>query len=150
MCSSDLRKYLDAKGELPEDSLGAGAPINVRSPEEYSDLGNRISAMTLSLRTDIDDPLARLQAVHAASSRGKEFSDSLGRQTPGDIVEGLYYRVGGLGVRALSAASRLRELPLPLHTIVSNVPGPLTPIYLGGARLDSIFGLGPLVDNVGL
>ena len=58
-----LYKYLEAKGEAPERSLVTGAPVNVRSEEEVGAGGNVVSMMSISLRTDITDPLQRLRTI---------------------------------------------------------------------------------------
>ena len=52
-----LRKYLDSKGELPQESLVTGCPIDVRSPEERAAGGNMVGFMNVALRTDIADRL---------------------------------------------------------------------------------------------
>ena len=62
-----LRKYLESKGELPQQSLVSGCPIDVSSPEERAAGGNMVGFMNVALRTDISDPLERLQAVHKES-----------------------------------------------------------------------------------
>jgi hypothetical protein len=55
------------------------------------------------------------------------------------------------GMRALSFAStRVSEMPVPFHVMVSNVPGPLEPIALHGAPLHSLIGLGPIRHSMGL
>ena len=36
------------------------------------------------------------------------------------------------------------------HTLVSNVPGPLTPMYFCGAQMVDTTGLGPVLDGMGL
>ena len=59
-----LRGYLEGKGELPDDSLTAMAPICVRGEGEKAALGNLVSAMVVPLGTQIADPLERLKYVH--------------------------------------------------------------------------------------
>jgi diacylglycerol O-acyltransferase len=41
-------------------------------------------------------------------------------------------------------------MPVPFHTMVSNVPGPQTSLLLGSAELVVPIGLGPVRDNMGL
>ena len=47
-------------------------------------------------------------------------------------------------------ASRMADSPVPFHTMVSHVPGPHTPMFLGEAELLVPVGLGPVRDNMGL
>jgi hypothetical protein len=54
------------------------------------------------------------------------------------------------GIRTMAWASRLAEMPVPFHTMISNVPGPPTALYLGQAKLVVPIGLGPIRDNMGL
>ncbi len=145
-----MRQYLQAKDELPFDSLGAAAPISVRSEDEMGSGGNQISAMTLSMRTDIENPLERLEAIHEHAMESKAYANAMGAHTLSSIADNISARMGSLGVRAITAATLLQEMPLPAHTVVSNVPGPQQPLYMSGARLHSVIGLGPLLDNMGL
>ena len=48
------------------------------------------------------------------------------------------------------ASGHIDELPVPVNTIVSNVPGVPVEVYLRGNRLIDFIGLGPLAPNVGL
>lgn len=137
-----LRKYFQAHGELPETSLNAGVPINLREQDDTEFLGNEIGVMYVTLGTDIDDPVQRLHAVNASSKASKAQSEAMGRRSLLDFSEG----VGPILFRAItSLGSRV-----PQHTVVSNIPGPQVPLYLAGARLHSLMALGPLVDGTGL
>jgi WS/DGAT/MGAT family acyltransferase len=145
-----MRKYLEAKGELPNDSLVAGAPVNVRSERNSQSSGNQVSLMTISMATDIIDPVERLQAIHHSSEQSKAFSSALGSSVMMDISEILIPQVLGWGFRAATMAAVRTNTPMPFHAIISNVPGPQIPLYLAGARVHLMMGLGPLLDLMGL
>jgi diacylglycerol O-acyltransferase / wax synthase len=69
ICSGAMRRYLEARGELPATSLSAMLPISVRDDEQKGTQGNRVSAMLATLATDEADPAARLRAINK-STRG--------------------------------------------------------------------------------
>ena len=144
-----LRHYLLAKGELPAVSLVAGAPINVRNSDDRAG-GNLISVMTLSIYTDIADPLERLHQVHEECVSSKEYSSAVGARTLTDLTQTIPPRIAALGFRAASEAMLLTGARSPINTIISNVPGPQVPLYLCGARLVCSAGCGPLLDHMGL
>ncbi|MEH6604975.1 MAG: wax ester/triacylglycerol synthase family O-acyltransferase [Pseudomonadales bacterium] len=145
-----LRRYLTAHDELPDTSLTAAAPISVRSDSDSNSKGNQISVMTISLGTDIADPVERLTAVHSGATRSKAYSSAMGASTMTDVAQSMPARMMALGLKAVSAATMLDNLAVPVHTVVSNVPGPQVPIYMSGARVHTLMGLGPLLDGVGL
>ena len=145
-----LRRYLAAKDELPEESMVAGAPINTRDIAGNESTGNSISMMRIPLRTDIADPLERLNAVHSGAIESKMYAKAIGVQSMTDIADSLSPGWLALGLRAVTAEGLSERIPTPLHTMVSNVPGPPVDLYLRGARLHDILGFGPLVDQAGL
>ncbi|MEP5763699.1 MAG: wax ester/triacylglycerol synthase family O-acyltransferase [Halieaceae bacterium] len=145
-----LRKYLQAHDELPDVSLTCGAPISVRPKEEQASAGNQVSMMTISLATDVEEPVARLQAVNHSAADGKAYSSALGAHAMMDITQSLSPRVLGLGMRAAFSAAMSAEMAMPSQVVVSNVPGPQFPLYMAGARLHTILGMGPLLDGMGL
>ena len=145
-----LRKYLRAKDELPEGSLVCGAPINVRSERNSESIGNQVGMMTINMGTDTEDPLARLQAVAHSAEDSKAYSSALGAGAMMDISQGLWPQFLGMGLRVATLAAVNSDMSLPLHTVVSNVPGPQAPLYLAGAKVHMIMGLGPVMDMMGL
>lgn len=144
-----LRKYLDSKGELPEHSMVAGCPIDVRSPDEKDAGGNMVGNMTVSLRTDIADPVERLAAVHKETISGKAYAEALGPRIVMDITNVMPGNVLAVALRAASATG-LAEASVAANTIVTNVPGAPVQLYLCGAELVNSFSLGPLLPNMGL
>jgi WS/DGAT/MGAT family acyltransferase len=145
-----LREYLQFHNELPKASLVCGAPVNIRSRGDSS-VGNKIATMQIGLATDIADPVERVRAVHQYALMGKAKINALGTGTVMDISDSVTPGMLAEGMRALSFAStRVSEMPVPFHVMVSNVPGPLEPISLHGAPLHSLVGLGPIRHSMGL
>lgn len=144
-----LRKYLDSKGELPRQSLVTGCPIDVRSPEERAAGGNMVGFMNVALRTDIVDPVERMEAVHDEAQSAKAYAEALGPRFGVDLADVMPGNVLSLAIRTASATG-LAEASVMFNTIVTNVPGPPMQLYMCGAELIDSISLGPLLPNVGL
>ncbi len=144
-----LRKYLEAKGELPDQSLVTGCPIDVRSPEERAAGGNMVGFMTVALRTDIKEPEERLAEVHEEALSAKSYAEALGPRFAVDLTDVMPGNVLSLAIRT-SSATGLVESNTMFNTIVTNVPGAPFQLYLCGAELVDSISLGPLLPNVGL
>ncbi len=145
-----LRRYLQARDELPDRSLSAMAPINVRSADESAAEGNRVAAMTASLGTGIDDPLQRLAAVRDGTRQSKAVTDAIGARLMTDYSRFIPAQLASLAAR-LYTSYGMAERALPaFNCVVTNVPGPQQPLYMSGAKLLRTHGLGPLFDGMGL
>jgi WS/DGAT/MGAT family acyltransferase len=146
-----LRLYLLEKGELPDRPLLAMIPISVRTEEERTAAGNRVSMMTASLATNVDDPLERLKAVTASTHESKLFANAVGARNLTELSQYVPGLLIGLGSRALGSRI-LGRVPvrLPFNTTVTNVPGSQVPLYFAGARMVASYGMGPVVHGMGL
>ncbi len=145
-----MRKYLESRDELPESSLVCSAPINVRQERNSESKGNQVGMMSIRMATDVEDPVERLLAVSSFARQSKAYSSAVGASTMMDISQGLWPQFIGMGMRVATLAAVAGDVPLPVHTVVSNVPGPQVPLYLAGARLHLLTGMGPLLDMMGL
>ena len=145
-----LRRYLLEKDELGEESLVAGAPINIRDKDDSESAGNLISMMRIPLGTDVGDPVERLRAVNAGSLSSKAYARKMGLKTLTNVAQSLNPQLLVLGVRAVTSELLNDIVRTPVHTVVTTVPGPRFDMFLGSARLTRVMGLGPLVDQVGL
>jgi WS/DGAT/MGAT family acyltransferase len=144
-----LRRYLTARGNLPDRPLIAQIPVGVHRDGGESG-GNFVAATGASLHTEIEDPVERLAAIHASMQGGKAIQaslgddlvvDALGVLPPAALTAGLgLYR--GLGLDAVH--------PPIFNAIVSNVTGPPVPLYTCGTRLLGIYTLGPLLAGCGV
>ena len=124
-------------------------PVSVRTEAERSDLGNQVSAMVVSLATDIADPIERLAAVHRSTSGSKEITEAIGARNLTELSQLAPGMLIGLGTR-LSARFARRGGAGIVNTVVTNVPGPREPLYFAGAQSVLTFGAGPVVDGMGL
>jgi diacylglycerol O-acyltransferase / wax synthase len=147
VCGGSLRAYLDSREALPPDPLVAFVPISVRSDGEDEMGGNRVSAMLTSLATDTGDPVERLERVSSGATSGKSQHETIGATTLTDWTEFAAPAVFSQAAR-LYSRMRLAERHRPLfNVIVSNVPGPQVPLFLGDARLTAMYPMGPIIDG---
>jgi WS/DGAT/MGAT family acyltransferase len=145
-----LRRYLLKKKELPQRTLAALAPVNTRrDAAEPQTAGNTISLITFPLRTDIADPLARLAAIHDATSQAKATSNAVGARELTDISKHAPPAMLAYAGR-LAALTGLGGLgPVVLHNCgVSNVPGPDVPLFMLGAKLAYWSCVAPITDGL--
>jgi WS/DGAT/MGAT family acyltransferase len=145
-----LRKYLQRKDELPATTLSCTAPINMRSERNSASSGNQVSNMTISMATDIAEPLQRLREVNRSATESKAFAEALGTSVIMDVSEIMAPQALGWGMRAASLAAANSTIPMPFNAVISNIPGPQVTLYLAGARLDLMMGMGPLLHTMGL
>ena len=150
LCGGALRRYLDARGKLPDRPLVAAVPISVRSTDVQGRGANQVSAMLVSLATDVADPLERLRSVSVSARNAKEEHEAIGRGLVADLGEFASLQLFGLGAH-LYSHFRLADHHRPAaNLIVSNVPGPDFPLYFAGAKLLALYPLGPIYDGMGL
>jgi WS/DGAT/MGAT family acyltransferase len=145
-----MRSFFSGREERPEGPLVALVPVSVRVEEERGTLGNRLSAMLVSLADGIEKPGARLEQVREGMASAKEQSRSMGT----DMFAG--WAQATLPVVSTRLSRLITNLRLFDHTaplfnlIVSNVPGPDFPLYLAGARMVAMYPLGPIIEGVGV
>ncbi|HAM00821.1 MAG TPA: wax ester/triacylglycerol synthase family O-acyltransferase [Acidimicrobiaceae bacterium] len=148
ICTGALRQYLIDGDELPDDPLVATVPVSVQGAQVKS--ANKVSAMFVALPCRVDDPVKRLLTIRDSTKGAKEEHKALGAEVLLDWAEHATPNLFSAAARAYTRF-RLAEHHRPIHSLViSNVPGPDFPIYLGGSRLVAGFPLGPVMDGAGL
>ncbi|MFK7830569.1 MAG: wax ester/triacylglycerol synthase family O-acyltransferase [Congregibacter sp.] len=145
-----MRLYLDHHKELPEHSLVAMAPINVRDTSEKGSGGNVVSAMAAKIRSDIAEPRERLLAVQEASKSAKEVANAVGAKTMTDYSQFIPSTLTAQAARLASRWGLMNQVNPIYNCVITNVPGPQVPLYHTGARMISNFGTGPVADGLGL
>jgi WS/DGAT/MGAT family acyltransferase len=150
LCSSTLRAYLGKHDCLPEESLIAMVPVSVRSGSETDAYQNRVSALLADLATNEADPVKRLRRVQQSMTAAKENFAAIPAETLQDFTQ---FAPPAVAARAMRMYSRLRiadRMNPPFNLIISNVPGPNSPLYSAGARLQHFYPVSALADGQGL
>jgi len=144
-----LRQYLLAHNELPEESLSASMPVNMRLRVGETQDNNQIGSITAPLHTNIADPVERLQAIKKSLDDAKAYID-----TP---LAGVVKLPGALPpvlakplARAYVRNKLTRYLPMGQATVITNVPGPPFDLYCAGAKMVCYYPLGLIMPGVGL
>ena len=147
LCAGALRGYLEDRGELPGKPLIAVVPASVHGQSDRPGR-NQLSGMFCSLHTDIEDPLERLHAIGESNLLAKEHSGSLGPTMLVDLAQSISRDMFGWLLGVLSRTSLSRAV---IHNvIISNVAGPTTTLYSGGAQVTALYPFGPIFPGSGL
>ncbi|GAB2714836.1 WS/DGAT/MGAT family O-acyltransferase [Nocardia thraciensis] len=136
MSAAALRAYLLDHDALPDKSLTAMVPVNVRHTAEPQSDGNMVAALLCNLGTDIADPARRLHAISTSMRHSKQVFQQLPQLEAIALSALLMSPLGMTLVPGFQALPRV-----PFNLVISNVPGPRKPVYLQGARLDSNYPL---------
>lgn len=148
VCSGGLRRYLQAYGHLPEKDLVAMAPISIR--HKVQEGGNRVSAMLIPLEVGARNPVERLRRIHAHAVDSKAYTDAIGAATLADTSRFVPYSLATAAAGLYSGLHLARYHRPPFNLVITNVPGPRIPLYLGTAKLLDGYGTAPVLDGLGL
>jgi len=148
VCSGGLRRYLQAYGHLPEKDLVAMAPISLR--DKVQEGGNRVSAMLIPLEVRVRKPVERLRRIHAHAVDSKAYTEAIGAATLADTSRFVPYSLATAAAGLYSGLHLARYHRPPFNLVITNVPGPRVPLYLGTARLLEGYGTAPVLDGLGL
>lgn len=133
LCSTALRRFLKELQALPTRSLTAGIPVNVRSAGQVA-VGNAISFILADLATTTADPRRRLQRIKTSVANAKANLRSL----PQAALTGYTVLVMAPFILELLTGLGGRTRPI-FNVTISNVPGPVEPLFFHGARLEAIY-----------
>jgi len=150
ICGGGLRLWLEQEDELPDDSLVAVVPVNLRSTDEKSLAGNKIGTIFVPIHTDIEKPVARLRAIHEATQRAKSADHGISAENIREISSNIPALPLSSTARLITGLGLGHRMSPICNCIITNVPGPRETLYLGPAKMVHNIGCGPLIDGMGL
>jgi diacylglycerol O-acyltransferase len=138
--STAFRVLLLQRGEDPApDAVRSLVPVSVRASGQEHLIENRISLMLPLLPVDLDDPLARLGAVHHRLSMLKASREAEAGAALTELAKHEPFAPISWGIRV---AARLPQRSIV--TVTTNIPGPKRPLYLLGRRMVEILPYVPI------
>jgi WS/DGAT/MGAT family acyltransferase len=146
-CSRALGDYLHAHGETPQRPLVATVPVSEHAAETGSTSSNQVSAMFIALPVQVADLAVVVRSIHEQTVGAKKVYAAFG---PSMLAEWADLMPPQLFAASMGLYSRwkLAEHVPPAHSVVvSNVPGPPVPLFLGPARLVAAYPLGPILEG---
>lgn len=143
-----LHCYLSERNELPPQPITAVIPVSIRMPGDDPTSGNSVSQWFASTGSHIADPKERIQFV-IDSTRAARSHFAMQKPTLSKEWFNLWLLRKLYIVRLPQLITALSHRP-SYNIIVSNVPGPSTPLYSDGGKLESIRSIGPLARQQGL
>ncbi len=150
VCAGALRRYLLEHEALPDRPLVAMVPVSTRTGVETDPWTNRVSAMFPILPTTSADPLERLRRMQTTMVEAKDRFSLVPAEVLSDYAE---FAPPALFMRAARVVSQLRladRFNPPFNLVISNVPGPRQPLYLGKALMLHYYPISTIVDGQGV
>jgi WS/DGAT/MGAT family acyltransferase len=140
-----LREWLMSRGEpvIGSTSVRALVPVSVRTEEDAT--GSRVNSFLVDLPVGEPNPRVRLARISYSMRGLTQPGQSVGADTLSALSGFAPPTMHALGARAASGLSRRL-----FNLVVTNVPGPQTPLYAGGARMVEVFPVVPLARGQGL
>lgn len=137
-----VRTFLSDRGEDVSGmrDFRAFVPVSTRSEAERGRLGNRVAMIVVPLPVCEPDPRRRMELI---TERTRELKTS-GRAEGTDLLEEIS---DWTSPSLLSTMSRLAASRHSFNLVVTNVPGPLFPVFLNGARMLESYPLVPLFED---
>ena len=151
MCTTAgaMRRYLKEHNNMPAKPLLAAVPVSLRAPGDAS-ANNQVSMTTMTLASDIADPVERLKAIHKASNINKAMMGRVKTAIPTDFpLFAAPWLMSGVAAIA-SRSGILNVLPPIANLVISNVPGSPVPLYFAGARVVSFYPVSIVVHSMAL
>jgi diacylglycerol O-acyltransferase len=141
-----MRKYLLEHAELPEESLRAMMAISLRGEgdEEFS---NKVTNMPVTLATDVHDPIERLESIHEEAERAKREA----RKGHIGAME-VFQMMPPIVITTLMGSLPPEQTPeiMGANLVVSNIRGSSAPMYVAGARMQTMFPLSLLANGLSI
>jgi diacylglycerol O-acyltransferase / wax synthase len=145
-----LRRLLAERGDRLEDPAVAMVPMSARGEADRKALGNKVSAMLVSLSTQIADPVERYTTIAASTRLAKDQARVLSEELIRGWAELAFPALSSRIARLTGNLRVFDHVPPLFNVLVSNIVGSEFALWCAGARLVALYPVGPIIEGVGL
>jgi diacylglycerol O-acyltransferase len=144
---SAVRNYLMQRDQLPDESLVSIIAVSKRA-EGDDEMRNQVTMAPCVWASDEPDPVERLRKIHRNADTAKEVSANYDAEMLAGLGDAFPPGLTNLFMRTL--APSLAPVMTPGNVLVSNVRGTPVPLYVAGARIETMYPLSILMPSQGL
>jgi len=150
VCGGALRQYLINHDSPVDRPLVAGVPVSLRTGDETERWTNRVSMIVAELPVHLEHPLERIAAAQASMNQAKTSFGALPADALQDFTQFSPPAVFTTASRLMTQLHLGDRGNQPMNLVVSNVPGPRVPLYLGGAPMVHYYPVSTVAEGQGL
>ena len=148
--SGALRSLLELRGEDAGQPLVAMVPVSTRPEGQGDALGNQVSGMLVSLASELDDPVRRLDAISESARVAKEQEKLHRGRFVGDLAQIALPALTSRLARVMSGTRLFDRVRPPFNVVVSSVRGPDFSLFCAGSRVTHMYPVGPIAEGIGI
>lgn len=149
VCAGALRRYMVSIGIVPDEPLIVCVPSSIRGEEEKERWSNHVVMFFTEFPTHLEDPQARIEALHEDLKAAKENFDALPTHMFRDIMRWVPQVFWNSSVRLMD--KKPDWIPGAMwNVVVSNVRGPSKTVEVCGAKMEGYWPAAFLSPGVGL
>lgn len=137
-----FQRYARANGGEPLSRLRVSMPVNVRWPDEPPAMDNRFATVLLKLPAHLSDVRERVKATKKRMDRLKRSPEPVVMFGAQNIL--LYTLPSKLGRKLVNFYGNKTT------SVLTNVPGPQVPLFVGGSRVRGLVFWVPQRDRIGI
>jgi hypothetical protein len=102
------------------------------------------------LATNEKDPVRRLMRIHESMKSAKRMQQAIPANLLQDFTQFATPNLAGQAARIVARTRIADRMNPPFNVVISNVPGPRHPLYLGGARMLTYYPVSAVAEGQGL
>ena len=142
-----IRNYLLRSNQLPDKSLVSIIAVSKRA-EGDEEMGNKVTMVPCVWASDEPDPVERLKKIHRNANVSKKVTANYDADMLGGMGEAIPPGLTNFFMQKL--APRMASVMTPGNVVVSNVRGTPVPLYVAGAKIETMYPLSILMPSQGL